>query len=152
MRVLIQRIRQGTVTSNGTEVGRVGTGLCLFLGISKDDTEAQADYLARKTVSLRIFEDETDKFNRSLLDIKGEVLIVSQFTLYGDCNKGRRPSFSRAAFSREAERLYDYFVRRVQELGPRVATGKFQAKMEVAIINEGPATFILDTDCKASES
>ncbi len=145
MRVLVQRVTQAKVTVDGGEVGRVGAGLCLFLGVAKDDTDENADYLAGKLADMRIFEDENGKLNRSLAETGGEVLVVSEFTLYGDCSKGRRPSFSRAAPPEQAERLYEYFIQRLKDPGLQVATGKFQAKMEVSLINDGPVTFILDS-------
>lgn len=129
----------------GEEIARAGPGLCLFLGVAKGDTKEAADQLAAKAAELRIFEDEAGRLNRSLAEVHGEVLVVSEFTLYGDCSKGRRPSFSRAALPREAEALYDYFVERLRNIGLKVATGKFQAKMEVSITNDGPVTFILDS-------
>lgn len=144
MRALLQRVKEAWVAVDGEEIGRTGPGLCLFLGIAKGDTKEAADYLARKVVELRIFEDEAGKFNRSLLEVRGETLVVSQFTLYGDCAKGRRPSFSEAAPSEEAEAIYDYFVQKLKELGIKAATGKFQAKMEVGLINDGPVTLIVE--------
>lgn len=129
----------------GEEIARAGPGLCLFLGVAKGDAEEAADQLAAKAAELRIFEDEAGRLNRSLAEVHGEVLVVSEFTLYGDCSKGRRPSFSRAAPPREAEALYDYFVERLRNIGLKVATGKFQAKMEVSITNDGPVTFVLDS-------
>lgn len=145
MRVLLQRIKKGKVMIEGKEVSRTGSGLCLFLGIAKGDTRENANYLAEKVMGLRIFEDESGKMNRSLADVNGEILVVSEFTLYGDCTKGRRPSFSQAAPPHEAEGLCNYFVQRLEDLGLQVATGKFQAKMEVSIINDGPVTLILDS-------
>jgi len=145
MRVVIQRVSQAKVTVQGKEVGAIGPGLCLFLGVAKGDTEEDSTYLVQKSVELRIFEDDEGKFNRALLDVGGEVLVVSQFTLYGDCTKGRRPSFSHAASPEEAERLYQQFVQKLREKGPRVATGQFQAKMEVSLVNSGPVTFIIDS-------
>ena len=130
---------------DGEEIGKVGTGLCLFLGVGKGDTTENADALAEKAAELRIFADENGKMNRSVRDVQREILVVSEFTLYGDCAKGRRPSFSDAAPPEEAERLYDYFVQKLKDLGLKVATGKFQAKMEVGLINDGPVTFILDS-------
>ena len=141
----MQRIKEGKVTVAGEEISRTGAGLCLFIGIAKGDTEEDACHLAEKAVGLRIFEDDTGKFNRSLREVDGEILLVSEFTLYGDCSKGRRPSFSQAASPQEAEALYDCFVQRLRESGLKVATGKFQAKMEVSITNDGPVTFILDS-------
>ena len=145
MRLVIQRVSQAKVTVQGKEVGAIGPGLCLFLGVAKGDTEEDSTYLVQKSVELRIFEDDEGKFNRTLLDVGGEILVVSQFTLYGDCTKGRRPSFSHAASPEEAERLYQQFVQKLREKGPRVATGQFQAKMEVSLVNSGPVTFIIDS-------
>ena len=146
MRLVIQRVSQAKVTVQGKEVDAIGPGLCLFLGVAKGDTEEDSTYLVQKSVELRIFEDDEGKFNRKLLDVGGEILVVSQFTLYGDCTKGRRPSFSHAASPEEAERLYQQFVQQLREKGPRVATGQFQAKMEVSLVNSGPVTFIIDSE------
>ena len=146
MRLVIQRVSQAKVTVQGKEVGAIGPGLCLFLGVAKGDTEEDSTYLVQKSVELRIFEDDEGKFNRTLLDVGGEILVVSQFTLYGDCTKGRRPSFSHAASPEEAERLYQQFVQKLREKGPRVASGQFQAKMEVSLVNSGPVTFIIDSE------
>jgi len=146
MRLVIQRVSQAKVTVQGKEVGAIGPGLCLFLGVAKGDTEEDSTYLVQKSVELRIFEDDEGKFNQKLLDVGGEILVVSQFTLYGDCTKGRRPSFSHAASPEEAERLYQQFVQKLREKGPRVATGQFQAKMEVSLVNSGPVTFIIDSE------
>ena len=145
MRLLLQRVTKGAVASEGEECGRIGAGLCLFLGVAREDTEQDADYLAEKAVGLRIFEDEAGKLNRSLLDARGEILIVSEFTLYGDCAKGKRPSFSRAAAPETAQRLYDYFVGKLKETGLKVATGRFQSKMQVTIVNDGPVTLLLES-------
>lgn len=145
MRVLLQRIREGRVTTEGELIGETGPGLCLFLGIAKGDTERDADELVEKATQLRVFEDQTGKMNRSLREVSGEILIVSEFTLYGDCARGRRPSFSQAAPPEEAQMLYSYFVQKVKDLGFRVATGRFQAKMHVRTINDGPVTLILDS-------
>jgi D-tyrosyl-tRNA(Tyr) deacylase len=145
MRIVIQRVSQAKVTVQGKEVGAIGPGLCLFLGVAKGDTEEDSTYLAQKSVELRIFEDDEGKFNRTLLDVGGEILVVSQFTLYGDCTKGRRPSFSHAASPEDAERLYQQFVQKLRDRGLNVATGQFQAKMEVSRVNSGPVTFIIDS-------
>jgi D-aminoacyl-tRNA deacylase len=145
MKVLLQRIREGMVTVEREVIGRAGRGVCLFLGVAKGDTEADADHLAAKAAELRIFEDPEGKMNLSLKDVDGEALIVSEFTLCGDCSRGRRPSFSAAAPPAEAERLYAYFIQRVRERGVRVATGKFQAKMAVQIVNDGPVTLMLES-------
>ena len=146
MRIVIQRVSQAKVTVEGKEVGAIGPGLCLFLGVAKGDTEEDSTYLVQKSVELRIFEDDEGKFNRTLLDMGGEILVVSQFTLYGDCTKGRRPSFSHAASPEVAEGLYQQFVQKLREKGLKVATGQFQAKMEVSLVNSGPVTFIIDSE------
>jgi D-tyrosyl-tRNA(Tyr) deacylase len=146
MRLLVQRVKQAKVVMDGAEIGKIAAGLCLFLGVAKSDTEVSADTLAGKIADLRIFEDENGKLNRSLAETGGEVLVVSEFTLYGDCTKGRRPSFSRAAAPEDARRLYEHFVAKLKERGLRLAMGKFQAKMEVTIVNDGPVTFILDRE------
>ena len=145
MRIVIQRIRDATVTINGKPTSKSGSGLCVFLGVAKGDTQADADYLAEKIAALRIFDDDSGKMNRSLAETSGEALVVSEFTLYGDCAKGRRPSFSQAAPPEQAESLYHYFIQKLKDLGLKVATGKFQAKMEVSITNDGPVTFVLDS-------
>jgi len=146
MRLVIQRVSQAKVTVQGKEVGTIGPGLCLFLGVAKGDTEEDSTYLVQKSVELRIFEDDEGKFNRTLLNVGGEILVVSQFTLYGDCTKGRRPSFSHAASPEEAEPIYQKFVQKLREKGLKVATGQFQAKMEVSLVNSGPVTFIIDSE------
>ena len=128
----------------GEPVGRIGPGLCVFLGISKDDGEANVEHLAEKIKNLRIFEDESRKMNLSVEEVREEVLVVSQFTLYGDCRKGNRPSFSNAASPDQAEKLYEYFVRRLRGAGLTVATGQFKARMDVTLINDGPVTFIVE--------
>ncbi|HEY7557184.1 MAG TPA: D-aminoacyl-tRNA deacylase [Candidatus Binatia bacterium] len=148
MRAVIQRVTgaQVTVGEGGEEVvGKIGPGLCVLLGVGKDDDESNAQTLARKITNLRIFEDEQGKLNRSVSETHGEVLVVSQFTLYGDCRKGNRPSFSEAAPAAEAERLYEFFVSRLRAAGLAVAEGRFQAAMSVALVNHGPVTLILET-------
>jgi D-tyrosyl-tRNA(Tyr) deacylase len=146
MRLLVQRVKEAKVAVDGAEIGKIAGGLCLFLGVAKGDTEKSAATLAGKIAGLRIFADENGKLNRSLAEVGGQALVVSEFTLYGDCTKGKRPSFSRAAAPEEAIRLYEYFVRKLKDLGLAVATGKFQANMEVAVVNDGPVTFILDDE------
>ena len=145
MRIVVQRVRQAAVSVDGREVARIGHGVCVLLGVGEGDSEADADWLAEKLVNLRIFEDEADKMNLSLLDVGGAALLVSQFTLYGDCRKGRRPSFVGAAGPDEGRRLYEYFVERVKALGVETGCGVFQAHMEVEILNDCPVTLILDT-------
>jgi D-tyrosyl-tRNA(Tyr) deacylase len=144
MRLLVQRVKAAKVIVDGVEIGKIDSGVCLFLGVANGDTEESAATLAGKIAGLRIFPDESGKLNRSLAEIGGEVLVVSEFTLYGDCTKGRRPSFSRAAGPEEANRLYEYFVRQLKDQALPVATGKFQAQMEVTIVDDGPVTFLLD--------
>jgi len=138
-------VSRAEVSVAGQSVGEIGHGLCVFLAIGKEDGESNADRLAEKIKNLRIFDDENDKMNRSLVEVREGVLVVSQFTLYADCKKGNRPSFSEAALSDEAEKLYEYFVRRLRDSGLEVATGKFAARMRVTLTNDGPATFILET-------
>ena len=145
MRALLQRVRRASVTVNDEVVGKIGQGLVLLLGVTKGDTEKDVDFLADKIVNLRIFSDEAGKFNRSLLDVGGEALIVSQFTLLADTRKGRRPSFIDAAPPEEAEKLFEFFVERVRAMGVGVATGRFQQKMLVEIHNDGPVTIFLDS-------
>ncbi len=145
MRAVIQRVAEARVAVSGRIVGQIGPGLCVFLGVGKDDSEANANALADKIKNLRIFEDQQRKMNRSLLDTAGELLVISQFTLYGDCRKGNRPSFSAAAPPAQAEALYDYFSARLRAAGIKVANGQFQAHMEVALINDGPVTLVLES-------
>lgn len=144
MKAVIQRVQHASVTVEGTVVGQIGQGIMVLVGVEKGDSEAPADWLAEKIVSLRIFEDEEGKMNRSLSDIGGSVLAVSQFTLAGNCSKGRRPSFDTAAPADAGKRLYDYFVEAVKRQGVPVETGIFQADMQVALVNDGPVTFILE--------
>jgi D-tyrosyl-tRNA(Tyr) deacylase len=145
MRVVIQRVKSASVVV-GTEVaGRIENGLLALLGVAISDSIEDAEYLADKTVNLRIFEDENHKMNRSLLDTGGEILVVSQFTLLGDCKKGRRPSFVNAASPELADSLYQQFIDRIQQKGVSVKTGRFQTKMEVSLINDGPVTLVIDS-------
>jgi D-tyrosyl-tRNA(Tyr) deacylase len=137
-------VSRAEVSVAGEPVGRIGHGLCVFLGIGKNDGESNADHLAEKIKNLRIFEDENGKMNRSVETVREEVLVVSQFTLYGDCRKGNRPSFSDAAPPDEAERLCEYFVQRLRGAGLTVATGQFKARMDVTLTNDGPVTFIVE--------
>ncbi len=145
MRAVVQLVKEGSVTVAGKESGAIKRGVVIFLGVTREDTEKDAVYLADKIVNLRIFPDQDDKMNLSLLDTQGEALIVSQFTLYGDCRKGRRPSYSKAAAPDKAEELYNFFIKQVEGLGIRVGTGIFQAMMEVQLINDGPITLLLDS-------
>ena len=147
MRAVIQRINGAEITINGGETRKVGEGLVVFICAMEGDTDAQADFLVQKVCGLRVFKDENDKMNLSLLDIGGEMLVVSQFTLYADCRKGRRPSFVGAASPAEADRLYEYFQQKVREIGvSKVGHGKFGASMQVELLNNGPVTIMLDTD------
>lgn len=144
MRAVVQRVAEARVTAGEETVGRIGSGLCIFLGVGKQDGENHAAALADKIKSLRVFEDDRGKMNRSIIDAGGEVLVISQFTLYGDCRKGNRPSFTEAAPAAAAERLYQHFTERLRESGLKIATGRFQAHMKVALVNDGPATFVLE--------
>ena len=146
MKAVIQRVTEASVTIDGQVVGEIGHGLLLLLGVCPQDGEKEAAWLADKVVNLRIFTDNEDKMNLSLMDVGGEMLVVSQFTLYGDCKKWRRPSYTDAARPEIADPLYKYFVRCIQDAGvPKVATGQFGADMKVALVNDGPVTLILDT-------
>ena len=146
MRALIQRVSEARVTVDGETVGEIGPGLLILICAMQGDGEAQADQLAAKIAKLRIFRDEADKMNRSVIDIGGEVLVVSQFTLYGDCSKGRRPGFDRAADPEQANELYELFLDRVAGLGVTTAHGRFAAMMQVHLVNDGPVTMLLDTE------
>jgi D-tyrosyl-tRNA(Tyr) deacylase len=150
MRACVQRVTQASVTIDGEVVGQIGHGLLVLLGVASDDTEADARPLATKIVGLRIFEDEAGKMNRSLAEVGGSMLVVSQFTLLGDCRKGRRPNFTAAAPPELAEKLYEVFVAHVRSNGIPVATGRFRQFMQVALVNDGPVTLLLDTGAKGS--
>ena len=145
MRAVIQRVSQAQVTVDSKLVGSIGAGLLVLLGVSRDDGETDASYLAAKTAGPRIFEDDGGKMNRSVLDIEGQVLVVSQFTLFGDCRRGRRPSFDDAAPPALADELYQQYVGHLRQLGLHVETGTFQAMMKVELANEGPVTILLDS-------
>lgn len=149
MRAVIQRVSEASVTIGGREKSRIGAGVLVLLGVEKIDTEADADWLARKIAQLRIFEDEEGKMNRSLLDTGGEALIVSQFTLHARVKKGTRPSFERAARPELAIPLYEHFVSAIETAtGKPAATGEFGAMMEVSLVNDGPVTIVIDTQAK----
>jgi len=145
MRAVIQRVKESSVSVNNEIIGKIGSGLMVLLGVSETDRVEDADYLAAKIINLRIFEDENHKMNRSLLDIGGEMLVVSQFTLLADCRKGRRPSFVHAAGPNKANELYERFVDQVRQKGVNVATGRFRAMMDVSLINDGPVTLIVES-------
>lgn len=144
MRALIQRVTQASVTVENKLTGSIQAGLLIFLAIRRDDTEGKINKLADKVASLRIFEDEAGKLNRSVQDVNGEILVVSQFTLYGDCEKGNRPSFIQAADPAKAEEYYEKFVACLRDKGFSVPTGKFRSYMSVSLVNDGPTTIILD--------
>ena len=146
MRIVVQRVRRAAVTINGIVHGAIARGMVVLLGIKNSDTRTDLQWLADKVVNLRIFDDQQGKMNKSLADIDGEMLIISQFTLYGDCRKGRRPGFSTAAPPDRAEPIYRQFIEAVQNRQVKVATGIFQATMEVELVNDGPVTLLLDSD------
>ena len=145
MRAILQRVSSANVSVDDEIIGKIGKGILVFLGVSREDSEKDAIYLLEKTINLRIFEDEADKMNLSLLDIEVDLLVVSQFTLYGDARKGRRPSFIKAALPVEANSLYEFFVDEARKRVAKVETGKFQAMMNVELINDGPVTILLDS-------
>lgn len=146
MRAVVQRVKRARVTVNGDLAGEIGPGLLVFLGVGQNDAEAAADYLADKIAGLRIFEDDTGKMNRAVVEADGAVLVVSQFTLYGDLRRGKRPSFDAAARPEQARRLYEYFVEKLRAAGLRCETGRFQEMMDVELVNDGPVTILLDSD------
>lgn len=145
MRAVLQRVTSSKVVVDGETVGSIKKGLNVLLGISKDDTIQDIPYLKDKIINLRIFEDEDEKMNKSLLDVGGEILLISQFTLYGDCRKGRRPNFMGALGGDEAKKIYDEFVKSLKETGIKVETGIFGAHMDVSIENDGPVTLIVES-------
>lgn len=146
MRALVQRVEKAKVTVDDIETGSINEGLLVFLGIGKNDNKEDANYLVDKIQNLRIFEDEDNRMNLSALDLNKEILVVSQFTLYGDCSKGRRPSFFEAASPEKAEELYNFFVNEMKNSELNIETGEFKAMMDVELINDGPVTLWLDTD------
>jgi D-aminoacyl-tRNA deacylase len=146
MRAVIQRVSRASVTVDGDVIGSIGDGILLLLGVSSKDSEADAVYLVDKVANLRIFDDEEGKMNLSLLDTAGDLLVVSQFTLYGDSRRGRRPSYIDAARPEHANRLYEYFVSEAKKHVENVATGRFQATMDLELVNDGPVTLLLDSE------
>ena len=145
MRAVVQRVSRASVSVDGSITGAIETGLLVLLGVGHEDHPSDADYLADKVVGLRIFEDEEEKMNRSVVDVAGAILAVSQFTLYGDVKRGKRPSFDAAARPGRARELYEYFVSRIRALGVRCETGVFQAMMQVELVNSGPVTILIDS-------
>lgn len=148
MRLLLQRVSQGQVIIEKEIVGKIDKGIVALVGIRRGDQKRDADYLLKKCVNMRIFPDEAGRFDQSLLDVKGDLMIVSQFTLYADTRKGRRPGFSESAMPNEAIPLYEYFIEKAQALGLKVETGEFGADMKVDIVNDGPVTIMIDSEDK----
>lgn len=146
MRVVVQRVSRANVTVDGNIAGRIDRGLLVLLGVSGKDSESDALYCLDKVINLRVFEDAAGKMNLSLLDISGDLLVVSQFTLYGDTRRGRRPSFISAALPQEANRLYEYFVDEARKRIAKVETGQFQSMMDVELVNDGPVTIMIDSE------
>lgn len=146
MRAVLQRVKHAKVTIDGAVSGEIGAGFLILLGVAPEDTPEEALYLAKKCVGLRVFEDENDKMNLALADVGGKILAVSQFTLYADCRKGKRPNFTRAAKGDQARELYEYFVDCCRGFGVETQTGEFGADMKVELLNDGPVTIVLDTD------
>ncbi|MBZ5497615.1 MAG: D-tyrosyl-tRNA(Tyr) deacylase [Acidobacteriia bacterium] len=145
MRAVIQRVERASVRVAGTEIARIGKGILALVAIARDDAQKDLQWMARKIVELRIFDDPDGRLNLSLLDVHGQLLLVSQFTLYGDCRKGRRPSYSEAATPAEAQALYDTFFEMVRQLVPDAQSGQFQAVMAVELVNSGPVTLVIDS-------
>ncbi|MHC4591677.1 MAG: D-aminoacyl-tRNA deacylase [Planctomycetota bacterium] len=146
MRAVVQRVLEASVATSGRKVAEIGPGLLVLLGVCDGDGEAGAEYMAGKIAGLRVFDDDQGRLNRSVVDIEGSVLLVSQFTLYGDCRKGRRPSFTRAAAPEEAEKLYELVAQRLRARGLEVQTGSFRQEMSVALVNDGPVTLLVDSE------
>ena len=146
MRFVIQRVTQSSVSVDGTVIGKIGKGLLVLIGVAEEDTEETADKLVRKLTGLRVFEDENGKTNLSLADVKGELLLISQFSLYANCKKGNRPSFTEAGSPQKANALYEYIIAKCRENVPIVETGSFGAEMKVSLVNDGPFTVLLDSE------
>jgi len=145
MRIVLQRVKSASVDVSGETVGQIGSGLLILLGIARTDSQQDADYLVEKIIHLRIFPDQAGRMNRSIMEVGGRLLVVSQFTLYGDCKRGRRPSFDEAAPPEKARELYEYFVNQLKSSNIMIETGVFQAEMEVHLVNDGPVTLILES-------
>jgi D-aminoacyl-tRNA deacylase len=145
MRAVIQRVDRASVTINQQEISSINKGILILLGVEKEDTETDSDYILEKAVNLRIFEDDQDKMNKSLMEIDGDMMVVSQFTLLGNCIKGRRPSFTAAEEPSRANKLYEYFVTKAKEKVKHLGTGKFQEMMKIELVNDGPVTILLDS-------
>jgi len=152
LRLVIQRVKESSVIVNGSTTGSIRSGLLVLIGIGREDTRAEADYMIDKLLGLRIFPDDSGKMNRNVAESGGSLLLVSQFTLYGDCRKGRRPSFDRAAPPQQAQELYEYFVESARRGPVAVKTGIFQTTMEVHLVNDGPVTILLDSDDRRKSS
>ncbi|MFP4021793.1 MAG: D-aminoacyl-tRNA deacylase [Halanaerobium sp.] len=148
MRAVVQRVKSAKVEVDNETTGEISSGLLVFLGIGKEDSKKDADYLLEKIINLRIFEDEEERLNLSALDLDKDLMLVSQFTLFGDCRQGRRPSFFEAAPPTEAEKLYNYFVEEAKKSKLKIATGEFQAMMDVGLVNDGPVTILVDSKKK----
>jgi D-aminoacyl-tRNA deacylase len=148
MRAVVQRVTRAHVSVDGETIGRIERGLLVLLGVAQSDSQTDGDYLAEKIAGLRIFEDADRKMNLAVAEVGGSILVVSQFTLYGDVRKGKRPSFDEAARPERAQELYEYFVGRIRALGLRCETGRFQADMQVELVNDGPVTILLDSEKK----
>lgn len=146
MKAIIQRVSRAKVQVDENIVGKIDRGMLIFVGVSKEDTTGDADYLVQKVIGLRMFEDKEGKMNCSSIDVGAEILVVSQFTLYGDCRKGRRPSFDKAADPQKGEELYEYFVDQLRKQNSKVETGQFKAMMDVELVNDGPVTFIIESN------
>lgn len=145
MRAVVQRVKNAKVEISGRTIGEIGKGMLIFLGVGDEDSEKNCEYLADKIVNLRIFPDENDLMNLSSLDIGGDMLVVSQFTLWGDCRKGRRPSFTKAARPERAKELYEFFIGVLKKTGLKISAGEFQEMMDVHLVNDGPVTILLDS-------